>query len=101
MAKEPRNLADILSDPRSALGQLVAGAEKHKSMIMQVKSCLDPELARHLIGVNTRDDTLVLVCDSAAWATRLRYKGDELLASLQQRYELTLHRVKVKVRAPE
>jgi hypothetical protein len=101
MAKEPRNLAEILSDRRSALGQLVAGAAKHKSLIAQVKSCLDPELVPHLIGVNARDDTLILISDSAAWATRLRFAGDELCARLEQGYKLGLKHVRVKVRAPE
>lgn len=101
MAREPRNLADILSDPRSALGRLVAGAERHKTLITQVKSCLDPVLAAHLIGVNTKDETLILLSDSAVWATRLRFAGGELCAQLEQRYKLKLRQVRVKVRGPE
>ncbi len=101
MAREPRNLADLLSDPGSALGRLVAGAAKRKSLIMQVKSCIDPELSEHLIGVNVKDDTLILLSDSAAWATRLRYAGPALCKQLSEQFELTLHKVHVKVRAPE
>jgi len=101
MARKPRNLADILSDPRSALGRLVAGAEKHKALIIQVKSCLDPALAEHLIGVNTKDDTLILLSDSAAWATRLRFAGDELCTRLDKSFDLKLRHVRVKVRGPE
>ncbi|MDH3400160.1 MAG: DUF721 domain-containing protein [Chromatiales bacterium] len=101
MAREPRNLADLLSDPGSALGRMVAGAAKRKSLIMQVKSCIDPELSEHLIGVNVKDDTLILLSDSAAWATRLRYAGPALCKQLSEQFELTLHKVHVKVRAPE
>ena len=101
MAREPRNIADLLSDPGSALGRLVAGAAKRKSLIMQVKSCIDPELSEHLIGVNVKDDTLILLSDSAAWATRLRYAGPALCKQLSEQFELTLHKVHVKVRAPD
>jgi hypothetical protein len=101
MAREPRNIADLLSDPGSALGRLVAGAAKRKSLIMQVKSCIDPELSEHLIGVNVKDDTLILLSDSAAWATRLRYAGPALCTQLSEQFELTLHKVQVKVRAPD
>ena len=101
MAREPQNLADLLSNPGSALGRLVAGAAKRKSLIMQVKSCLDPELSEHLIGVNVKDDTLILLSDSAAWATRLRYAGPVLCKQLSEQFELTLQKVQVKVRAPD
>ena len=80
---------------------MVAGAAKRKSLIMQVKSCIDPELSEHLIGVNVKDDTLILLSDSAAWATRLRYAGPALCKQLSEQFELTLHKVHVKVRAPE
>lgn len=101
MPREPRNLSDLLSDPGSALGRLVAGAAKRKSLIMQVKSCLEPALSEHLIGVNVKDDTLVLLSDSAVWATRLRYAGPELCKQLSEKFELTLQKVHVKVRAPD
>lgn len=101
MAREPRNLSDLLSDPRSALGRLVASAEKRKSLIMQVKSCMEPDIATHLVGVNLQDDTLVILCDSAAWATRVRFSEDSLKAQLAERYDLRFDKLQVKVRAPD
>lgn len=101
MAREPRILSDLLSDPRSALGRLVASAEKRKSLIMQVKACMDPSIATHLVGVNLEGDTLVILCDSAAWATRARFAEDDLKTRLAERFELRFDKLHVKVRAPD
>ena len=50
----------------------------------RLRQCLDPRLAPHVSVANFRDNTLILACDSAAWATELRYQIPGLLQQLKQ-----------------
>lgn len=58
------------------------------------------ELARHVTGAVLHDDTVVILADSAAWATRIRFHAPELLDRLAPRYDGAVARVRVKVRPP-
>lgn len=100
MPRQPRPLSDLLADSRSGLGKLAAGAAQRSTLLRQVGACLPPELAARVTGVNLREDTLVLLTDSAAWATRLRYAGPALRESLSRLHSVQARKVTVKVRAP-
>jgi len=93
-------LSDLLADPRSALGKLAAGAARRSALLQQVGACLPPELAARVTGANLREDTLVLITDSAAWASRLRYAGPALRDALSRLHAVQARKVTVKVRGP-
>jgi len=101
MPRKPRTLSELLSDSHSPLGKLAAGAAQRVSLRQHVADCLPADLAPHVSGANLRDDTLVLITDSAAWAPRLRYAGPALRELLVQRHAIHARKVTVKVRAPE
>jgi len=101
MPRKPRPLSELLSDSRSSLGKLAAGAAQRVSLRQQVKTCLPAELAPHVSAANLRDDTLVLITDSAAWAPRLRYAGPGLRELLARRHAIHARKITVKVRAPD
>ncbi|THD02055.1 hypothetical protein B1810_16325 [Panacagrimonas perspica] len=47
---------------------------------------------------NLRGDTLVVFSESAAAATMLRYRRDDLMSYLRQRHGLVVSRIETKVR---
>jgi hypothetical protein len=63
-----------------------------------VRALLPAELAAHVTGAALHDDTVVVLTDSAAWASRLRFHALELVARLAPRYDGAVTRVRVKVR---
>lgn len=63
-----------------------------------MRALLPAELAAHVTGAALHDDTVVVLTDSAAWASRLRFHALELVARLAPRYDGAVTRVRVKVR---
>lgn len=50
------------------------------SLTSALRAALAADLAENLIAANVRDDgSLVLVCSSSAWASRLRFETDNLV----------------------
>ena len=74
----------LKSTTGGALKELVQQAEVLDRLMSGLKKVLDPSLASHLKGVNLRPDgQLVLVAESPAWAARLRFEADKLMAAAQ------------------
>ena len=74
----------LKSTTGGTLDELVQRAEGLDRLMSGLKKVLDPTLALHLKGVNLRrDGQLVLVAESPAWAARLRFEADKLLAAAQ------------------
>jgi hypothetical protein len=74
----------LKSTTGGALEDLVQRAEGLDRLMSGLKKVLDPGLALHLKGVNLRPDgQLVLVAESPAWAARLRFEADKLIAAAQ------------------
>jgi len=75
----------LLSTPGSVLGMLTEQARGLARLNRAVSAELEPELAPHCQVAGLRGGTLTILCDSAAWATRLRYHGpavrDRLVAA--------------------
>jgi hypothetical protein len=65
-----------------------------------VRALLPEALAEHVTGAVLHVDTVVVLVDSAAWASRLRFHAPELVARLAPRYDGAVTRVRVKVRPP-
>lgn len=65
-----------------------------------MRALLPDDLAAHVTGAVLHGDTVVVLVDSAAWASRLRFHAPELVARLAPRYDGAVTRVRVKVRPP-
>jgi hypothetical protein len=82
------------------LSQLVARARESGELDARVRALLPEALAAHVTGAVLHGDTVVVLVDSAAWASRLRFHTPELVARLAPRYDGAVTRVRVKVRPP-
>ena len=79
------------------LGDLVARARALGELTETLAKALGEELATGLVAANLRDDnTLVLVAQSPAWAARLRFEEQAVLAAAAAS-ALNVDRVSVRV----
>jgi hypothetical protein len=70
----------LKSGDSDRLGKLVDKAQNMGKLTHILQSALDANLASSLIAANLRDGgELVLICESSAWAARLRYEADTLV----------------------
>lgn len=72
------SISDLL-DSSDILSQLCDHIQKLNSLQTKLRDYLDPPLNEHVIIADYRQKTLVFHADSAAWATKLRYRTPELL----------------------
>lgn len=78
--------------------QLLEHAHHLQRLTTNINACLDPETASHTQVAAEHAQSLVLLADSAAWATRLRYQCPQLLRCLARYSHLKhLQRIEVKV----
>ncbi len=94
--REPRLLKDLLAG--NDLSQLVSRAREAGELDARVRSLLPEALAVHVTGAVLHEDTVVVLVDSAAWASRLRFHAPELVERLAPRYDGVVTRVRVRVR---
>lgn len=67
------------------LGALVRRAKEMGELTHLLCDCLGDEYAGALVAANLRDDgELVVIAASSAWASRLRYEADKLLAAARR-----------------
>jgi hypothetical protein len=98
---EARTLGACLNDAGSAARSLLARADR----LLQIESALrewaeDARLARSLRIANERGGRLLVYADSAAAATTLRYRRQELIQFLRQKLGLNATAIDVKIRPP-
>jgi hypothetical protein len=94
MARFPRsdkstvNLSEILSGQGStndsSLGNLLQHAGRLTQLQQLLAAALDPALAAHFQVANLKQNRVVLLASSPAWATRLRMQAADVLAILQR-----------------
>jgi hypothetical protein len=93
-----KKLGDLLSRPDSPLAALVERARALETLTAAVRSALPADARAHLVSAAQREDgTLVLVTESSAWASRLRFAADEAIAAAR-RYGASVQSVSVLVR---
>jgi hypothetical protein len=80
------------------LSRLVERAREAGELDARVRALLPEELAVHVTGAALHENTVVVLADSAAWASRLRFHAPELVERLAPRYDGAVTRVRVKVR---
>jgi hypothetical protein len=82
----------------SDLSQLVQRAREAGELDARVRTLLPEGLGAHVTGAVQHEDTVVILVDSAAWASRIRFHAPELLERLGPRFDGAVTRVRVKVR---
>ncbi len=69
----------------SGLNKLIQTAREMDTLTSAVRASLEPDLAANVVAANVREDgELVIICASSAWASRIRFESDAMLAAASQ-----------------
>ena len=80
---EPRSLQEILSDDAgSLLTRLARQQSDNDTLLSRVRALLPSQFAQHLVAVTYREQILVLIADSSAWANRIRFENEQICENL-------------------
>jgi len=80
------------------LAALLERARRLDALQREAAAHLGLPLAAHCRVANVRGETLVLVADGPAWASRARFHARGLIAHLNARFGLRLRRAQVRIR---
>jgi hypothetical protein len=64
-----------------SLNHLTAEIEQRNDLLVRLNKCLTPSTQKALVSASILDDTLILLAQSAAWASRLRLEAQALLVA--------------------
>lgn len=79
------NITNYLQQDSKALGSIITKVEQLQAWNSYLRNSLEEETLRdHCQIVSILDSTLIIVADSSAWLTRLRFFLPELLPRLRQ-----------------
>lgn len=102
MGKRLRAAIDVLRDggqhSDDALGDVLRHARTLQQIDTTLRKRLPQDLAVHVHVANVRDKHLVMIADSAAWATRLRFHRGDILQGLRSPDGTEITRLDVQVR---
>ena len=94
-------MSDRFKHVSETLGPLLADLERRVQstvdLTMLVRTALQGAEKDHIVSVTCRDETLVVLADSAAWCPRIRYAQQQVLDALRASGETRLTKLKVKV----
>lgn len=97
-------MTDPLKPLFSGLGQglkdLALGAAAAEELGAAVRAALPEALAGHVVAAVRRGEDLVVIVDSAAWATRVRYAGPRLRERLREGGRPVNGKLRVRVGRP-
>jgi len=82
------------------LAQLERRAQETLDLTDRVRAALDGEEKAHIVSASYREETLVIVADSAAWGSRIHYLQETLSERLRAQGETQFTKVQVKVGKP-
>ena len=94
-APGPVRLVDLLQGSR--LGDIVQRSRDAESLTCRVQRLLPDDLAAHVVGVTLKDDRLVILADSSAWAARLRFHARDLMEPLRLFCDTDIRGTQVRV----
>jgi hypothetical protein len=99
----PVDIAEVLSDRKPASPSRLASILQHAAYLAQLQrlleNALEPALAGHFQVANARENRLILLAASSAWATRLRMQTAEVLTALYRAGHPEFDQVDVRVDA--
>lgn len=81
----------------SALGRLGPAARTLSRLTEEIRSRLPAQLAAHVQGCAPRGDGVVILADSAAWASQLRYAQTEILSACREHLGGQVRQVRFKI----
>ena len=78
-----KKLKSLLNSGASGnLEQLIQTAQDMDSLTSALRAAMSPGMSENLLAANIREkDVLVVICSSSAWASRIRFESDALLAA--------------------
>ena len=79
-----QSVGTILNNPSSHLARLLASVHLLQELDQIIADKLPANIGDHCKAANIKDNQIVIIADSSAWATRLRYQGPQLLKNLRQ-----------------
>ena len=72
----------LKSGPDDRLDRIIQRAQDIDALTSALRAKLPAEMAENLISANVHDSgELVLVCSTSAWASRLRFESNALIAA--------------------
>jgi len=89
--KHIKSIGKVLSESSPGLAQLLERATALQQLSEKLQRFLPKALSEHVIIANIRGDTAIIVADSPAWLTKLRYQAPVILDYLRQ--EPSLHEI--------
>lgn len=99
----PVDIAEVLADRKQASPSRLGGILQHAAYLAQLQrlleNTLEPALAGHFQVANARENRLILLAASSAWATRLRMQSAEVLTALHRAGHADFDQVDVRVDA--
>ncbi len=77
--------------------ELERRAQATVDLAARVREALSGPEKDHVVSATYKEDTLIVLADSAAWATHIRYAQTQLLEALSASGETRFTKLKVKV----
>src|ERR1044072_6742589 len=87
----------VAADLGSLFTDLDRCVQSTADLTAQVRTALQGAEKDHVVSVTCREDTLVVLADSAAWCPRIRYAQQHVLDALRAGGETRFTKLKVKV----
>ena len=82
--KSSRSINKVLQEADDDLAILITRTKQLKRLTHQLRQSLDPNLAKHCYVAQYTEDKLIVLVDSAAWASKLRFEVPNLTRQLPQ-----------------
>lgn len=98
--RRPQPLQKVFSQ-NDRLAALADTAKRFDALTDAVRQALPRDVQPGLVCANLRDETLVLVAHTAAWAARLRFHAPDILTSLEREQHLNLQKFAIRVSLPQ
>lgn len=97
-------MADQLRQLTEGLGASFSTLERRSSAMMEltarVRTALLGDEKEHVVSASYRGSTLIVIADSAAWCTHIRYAQQRLLEQVSGPDNIPFTKVRVKVGQP-
>lgn len=95
------SISNILEDKKSSLSTLYKKANSIQEIDSKIKNLLDPSLKNKFELANINKNTAIILANSSAWATRLRYNIPTILSILNNQLNFTaVKTIRVKIKKP-
>jgi hypothetical protein len=100
-AESPQPVAHHFDRPSGRLRRMLQQARRLQRLDQQLRARLPSPLKHHCQAANDPQQTLIVLVDSPAWASRLRFHAPELLSQLRNHRGQRFHELKIRVRRPD